>query len=232
MKRYLPFIIIGGVLLALIGGGALMLSSNQANQASLPAPTTPSSTPLSASSPSATLPVQPSTAVPKTTVTIDEYGDYQCPPCGGLHPVIKSLKAEFGNKLKLNFYQLPLTGLHKNALVAAHAAVAAKQQGRFWEMHNKLYETQNVWSEFADIHQIVIAYAGELGMDAAMFKRDLDSRTVAALVQADMQRAASLKIDSTPTLLIEGQPFPNEKLSPENLRIVMNRFLTGRPATP
>ena len=125
------------------------------------------------------------------------------------------------------FYQLPLTGLHKNALAAAHAAVAAKLQNRFWEMHDKLYESQNVWAEFADIRPLVIDYARQFGMNVEQFKNDMESRRVAALVQADMQRAKSLQIESTPTLTIEGQIFPNEKLSPENLRVVINRFLVG-----
>ena len=226
MKRNLPFIIIGGVLLALLGVGVMMFRSNQATTPVVELPQ-PTATPES--SPGADLPLKPQIAVPKAFVTIDEYGDYQCPPCGGLHPVIKGLKAEYGDKVKLTFYHLPLTTIHKNALVAAHAAIAAKQQGRFWEMHNKLYETQEVWSELPDIHAVASAYARELGLNVELFNRDIDSRTVAGLVQADMNRAAGMKIDSTPTLLIEGQPFPNDKLSPENLRIVINRFLTGRP---
>jgi protein-disulfide isomerase len=221
MKRYLPFIIIGGVLVALLGVGALMFNSNQSTT---PVAELPKPTPAPTNAPGPDVP-KPSVAVPKAFVTVDEFGDYQCPPCGGLHPVLKKLKAEFGDQLKLNFYHLPLTNIHKNALNAAHAAVAAKQQGKFWEMHNRLYETQNVWNEMEDIHAITAAFAQELKLDVAMFKRDMDSRTVAALVEADTKRAAGMKIDSTPTLLVEGQIFPNEKLSPENLREVILRFL-------
>ena len=204
-----------------------MFRSNQtaSQSVALPQPTPEAATVSPA--PEAPPELKPPGAGTKAVVLLEEYGDYQCPPCGGLHPVINGIKKEYGDKVRLVFYQLPLTGLHKNALAAAHAAVAAKLQNRFWEMHDKLYESQNVWAEFADIRPLVIDYARQFGMNVEQFKNDMESRRVAALVQADMQRAKSLQIESTPTLTIEGQIFPNEKLSPENLRVVINRFLVG-----
>ncbi len=228
MKRYLPFIIIGGVALALLLVGTLLFRANQpeATTTALPAPspeaTTAAVTPAAASE---ELTLGPKTAVPKAFVNIEEYGDYQCPPCGNLHPMVSRVKKEFGDKVKLTFYQLPLTQIHKNAMAAARAAVAAKLQNKFWEMHNRLYDTQLVWAELEDIQPIVLSYAKEIGLDVEKFKRDMDGRQVAALIQADVQRAASLKYESTPTLIVEGQEFPTEKLSEDNLRLVINRFL-------
>ena len=216
MKRYLPFVIIAAVLLAGVVASTFMFRSAQPQ---------PQPTPLPDSSPLAT----PAVGVAKTVVTIEEYGDYQCPPCGGLHPLIKRVQQEFGNRLQFVFYNLPLTQIHKNALDSAHAAEAAKLQGRFWEMHDALYENQKVWTEIDDIRPIVADFARQLGLDVERFKRDMDGPRVKAAVSADVQRADSLHIDSTPTILLDGQVFPNEKLSLESLRAAINQKLVGHP---
>ncbi len=232
MKRSLPFIIIGGVLVALLVAGTLMFQSSQpdATTTALPAPSPEATAATAAASPAASdeIALGPKVAVPKAFVNLEEYGDYQCPPCGNLHPMVSRVKKEFGDKVRLTFYQLPLTQIHKNAMAAARAAVAAKLQNKFWEMHNRLYDTQTVWAELEDIQPIVLSYAKEIGLDLDKFKRDMEGRQVAALIQADTQRAASLKYESTPTLIVEGQEFPTEKLSEDNLRLVINRFLTGK----
>lgn len=230
MKRSLPFIIIGGALVALLLVGTLLFRANQpdATTTALPAPS-PEATATAAASPgSDDIPLKPKIAVPKAFVNIEEYGDYQCPPCGNLHPMVSRVRKEFGDKIHFNFYQLPLTQIHKNAMAAARAAVAAKLQNKFWDMHNRLYDTQLVWAELTDIQPIVISYAKEIGLDVEKFKRDMEGRQVAGLIQTDMQRAESLKYQSTPTLVVEGQEFPTEKLSEDNLRLVVNRFLTGK----
>jgi protein-disulfide isomerase len=208
MKRYLPFVIIAVVLGVAIGAGTWMFQSAQ------PAPPPPTPTPAVAANPATT----PAAAVPKAVVVIEEYGDYQCPPCGMLHPVINTLKKEFGSRMQLNFHHLPLTMIHKNAQVAAQAAEAAKLQGKFWEMHDALYGGQSLWSELDDIRPIVTDYARQLGLNVEQFKKDLEGPRVKAAVFADTQRAEALKIDSTPTILIDGQMIANDNLSLENLR--------------
>ena len=229
MNRSLPFIIIGGVALALLLVGTLLFRANQPETTTkaLPAPS-PEATAAASPASSEEITLGPKVAVPKAFVNIEEYGDYQCPPCGNLHPMVSRVKKDFGDKIHFTFYQLPLPQIHKNAMAAARAAVAAKLQNKFWDMHNRLYDTQPVWSELEDIQPIVISYAKEIGLDVEKFKRDMEGRQVAGLIQADTQRAASLKYESTPTLVVEGQEFPTEKLSEDNLRLVVNRFLTGK----
>jgi len=208
MKRYLPFVIIAVVLGVALGAGTWMFQSAQPET---PQPTpTPAETAQTASTPAA--------AVPKAVVTIEEYGDYQCPPCGALHPIINTLKKEFGSRMQLVFHHLPLTSIHKNAQVAAQAAEAAKLQGKFWEMHDALYGGQSMWSELDDIRPIVNDYARQLGLNVEKFKQDLDSPRVKAAVFADTQRAAALKIDSTPTVLIDGQLIANDNLALDKMR--------------
>ncbi len=207
MKRYLPFVIIGAVLVLALGAGALMFRSSQ------PQPQSP--TPASSPGNPAATPLVPAA---KGIVTLEEFGDYQCPPCGIVHPMVKKVKSEFGSSVRLIFYHYPLTMVHKNALDAAHAAVAAGQQGRFWEMHDLLYESQKEWAEAPDLRPYAVGFASKLGLDVARFTREMDSPQVDATVQADVQRAASRGVNATPTIFIDGQLFDNDKMTVENLR--------------
>lgn len=167
-------------------------------------------------------------AAPKGVVTIEEFGDYQCPPCGTIHPDIKKVKSEFGDRVRLIFYQFPLTQIHKNALDAAHAAMAARLQGKFWEMHDLLYENQKLWEEMPDLRPMAAGFAQKLGLDTERFKRDMDSAQVDAAVSADLRRGQSLGVTGTPTLFIDGQLIENEKTTLNNLRQIINQKLGGR----
>jgi protein-disulfide isomerase len=212
MKRYLPFVIIAAVLAAAIGAGALLFRSTQPQ--------------TSTTSPPAGNPIASPTAVtPRSVVTIEEFGDYQCPPCGALHPVVKNLKNEYGDRVRFVFYHYPLTQIHKHALEAAHAAAAAGLQGKFWEMHNLLYESQNAWSEADDLRPIVVNFARQSGLDVERFVRDMDGARVDAIVSADVRRASSMGVNATPTVFIDGQMIENEKLTVENLRKEINQRL-------
>ena len=173
MKRYLPFVIIAAVLVAAVGGGFMMFRSAQPQS-----PTTPT-------------PAGGSVATSKGVVTIDEYGDYQCPPCGALHPIIKTLKGEYGDRIQFAFHHFPLPQLHSHALEASYAAAAAGLQGKFWEMHNLLYEKQSVWSEVGDFRPIVLEFARKIGLDLQRFTRDIDGLQVVTVVSEDMRRAAT-----------------------------------------
>jgi protein-disulfide isomerase len=145
MKRYLPFVIIAAVLVAAVGAGFLMFRSSQPQP---PAAPTPAGDSRATSDGPAS----------KGVVTIDEYGDYQCPPCGGLHPILKTLKGEYGGRIQIAFHHFPLTQLHPHALEASYAAAAAGLQGKFWEMHNLLYENQPLWSQIGDFRPILLDF--------------------------------------------------------------------------
>ncbi len=212
MRRYLPFAIIAAVLLVALGAGFWMLRSTR--------PQTSTTLPSGADSSSA-----PTPGSGRATVTLVEFGDYQCPPCGNLHPEIKKIKAEYGERLRFVFHHLPLTSIHKNALAASLAATAAGLQNRFVEMHNLLYENQSAWSEEADPRPIFISYARRIGLDVDRFLRDLGGDKAKSLVASDLQVAQSLGVDSTPTLFINGRLVPNESISGEGLRREINRAL-------
>src|SRR5262245_54893600 len=212
MKRYLPFVIIAAVLVAAVGAGFLMFRSSQPQ---LPATPTPASGSRATSNGLAS----------KGVVTIDEYGDYQCPPCGALHPILKTLKGEYGGRIQIAFHHFPLTQLHNHALEASYAAAAAGLQGKFWEMHNLLYENQSAWSQMGDFRPIVISFARQLGLDITRFTRDMDGLQVVTIVSEDSQLANALGVDSTPTVFINGQLIPNGNLTVEALRKEINHRL-------
>src|SRR5688572_27110761 len=86
-------------------------------------------------------------------VTLTEYGDFACPACYQYYPLLKQVKAKYGDQLKFQFRHFPLTEIHQNALISARAAEAAGLQGKFWEMHDKLYETQPAWRDHTNPSQ-------------------------------------------------------------------------------
>ena len=211
MKRYLPFVIIAAVLVAAVGGGYMMFRSAQPQS-----PTTPT-------------PAGDSVATSKGVVTIDEYGDYQCPPCGALHPIIKTLKGEYGDRIQFAFHHFPLPQLHSHALEASSAAAAAGLQGKFWEMHNMLYEKQSEWSEVGDFRPIVLEFARKIGLDLPRFTRDIDGIQVVTVISEDMQRGALLGVNGTPTVFINSQLIHSDNFTTEGLRKEINKRLPVNP---
>src|SRR5215210_3953813 len=151
MNSYRPFLIIGLVLLVIAAATTLLLHSNQSVDTRA---TDNESFGDGGNRPSA-----------DTIVTLEEFGDYQCPPCGELHPTLKKLKQEYGGRLNFIFRNLPLTQIHKNALAAAQAAEAARVQNRFWEMHDWLYENQGLWQDDVNPRSIFTKFAADLRLN-------------------------------------------------------------------
>jgi protein-disulfide isomerase len=216
MLKYRPFLIIAIVLVAAVVGGFLLLRSGGNNDYS--AVPEPSAEPQRK---------PPADAV----VTLEEFGDYQCPPCGALHPTLKKLKQEFGPNLNLVFRNLPLTTIHKNALAAAQAAEAARVQNRFWEMHDLLYENQNLWTEDINPRTIFLKFAADLGLDTGLFARDMDGEQVKLRIEADQDAAAELGVIGTPTILLDGRQLRPEVTNPDGIRKGID-YLLGQKASP
>ncbi|HEX5707637.1 MAG TPA: thioredoxin domain-containing protein [Pyrinomonadaceae bacterium] len=138
-------------------------------------------------------------------VTLEEFGDYQCPPCGRVHPVLNKIERDYAGRVRIIFRHLPLQSIHKNASLAARAAEAAGIQGRFWEMHDKLYEHQEQWSEALDPRPLFAAYAAEIKIDVEKFKSDIDKPLTSSRIIADLQRADGLRVSGTPTIYLNGR---------------------------
>jgi len=237
MKKSLPFIIIALVLIA--GVTAIVISSRQrgaGNNASTFANAQPSqqtaAPPQTSSQPSpggATGYARPNAKV-SSPVVLEEYGDYECPPCGILYPVLKQIEHEYGDQLRVVFRHYPLTKIHKHAMMAAQAAEAARNQGKFSQMHDRLYGTQNGWKDLADARPTFIGYARELGLNIEQFTRDMDSAAVAQRIASDMQRGSSVGVSGTPTVFIEGQMLRFEATTPDGLRQGINFMLQRKVA--
>lgn len=236
MKRALPFIIIGIVLIA--GITAIVIFSRQRgdnagafatnNQQAQITASTSSATPQS--SPNAPTGFARPNVKVSSPVVLEEYGDYQCPPCGILHPVVKQIEHEYGDQLRVVFRHFPLTKIHKNAMMAAQAAEAARNQGKFWEMHDRLYRTQTAWKDLADGRPAFIGYARELGLNVERFSREMDSPEVQQRITSDVQRGSGVGVTGTPTVFIEGQMLRHEATTPDGLRQGINIMLQRKAA--
>jgi protein-disulfide isomerase len=218
MRRYLPFVIIAGVLIiSTVAGMWLYRSSTQ----------TP---PVDASgnATDAAMANAHTRGEAGAPVTLEEFGDFQCPPCGALHPELKKIEAEYGTRLKVVFRQTPITSLHKHALNAAHAAEAAGLQGRFWEMHDTLYENQAKWDKADDVRPIFSDYARALNLDVQRFNNDMDGTEVSKRILNDQDRARSLRVKGTPTLFINGRQLQPTEVTPEGLRAAIDAALRAK----
>ena len=155
-------------------------------------------------------------------LTLLEYGDYQCPICGIYYQPLKEVSEKYSKEIKFQFRNLPLTSIHPNAFAASRAAEAAGLQGKYWEMHDRLYETQNSWSSSSSPVSIFEGYAKSLGLNMAQFKLDYPSSKVNSLINADMDAFAETKQEqATPSLFINGKHIDNNSLSDPS---------TGRPS--
>src|SRR5438874_2941631 len=202
MKRYLPFIIIVIVLAGAVGLGVLLSKWSGAKSDSTfvtqnqPVPPGGTSAPAS-QAPAQSAPLTRPNVKVSSPVVLEEYGDYQCPPCGQLYPELTQIEKEYGDQIQIVFHHFPLMKIHKNALLAAHAAEAARNQKKFWEMHDLLYRNQKEWSELDDARPVFISYARQLNLNIEQFTSDLQSNQIAQRISADIQRGAALGVTGT-----------------------------------
>ncbi|MBP7831643.1 MAG: DsbA family protein [Candidatus Pacebacteria bacterium] len=141
-------------------------------------------------------------------VKVVEFGDYQCPACAYAHPIVLQLMKDYANNpnVSFTFRNFPLPG-HKNAIVSSQAAEAASAQGKFWEMHDMLYEKQDEWSELTNPKDVFSGYATALGLDVAKFNEDVSKNAYAAIISADKKDGEDLNLAGTPSFFISGEKF-------------------------
>jgi len=137
-------------------------------------------------------------------VTVVEFSDFQCPACGAFHPDMKKILSDYNGKIYFIYRHFPLP-IHKNAMKAGEAAEAAGAQGKFWQMHDRLFETQTAWSEIADPTSLFVGYAKSLGIDEEKFKKALDEGTYLSLIQKDLQDGNKAGVNATPTIFVNGK---------------------------
>ena len=136
---------------------------------------------------------------PTAAVTLVEYGDFECPHCGAAHATIKHIQQILGDRVRFVFRHFPLTQIHPHAERAAEAAEAAGAQGRFWEMHDLLFENQQALD---DRH--LVLFAEELGLDMVRFARELAEGRYRERVREDFMSGVRSGVNGTPTFFING----------------------------
>jgi len=212
MKRYLPFVIIALVGLIALGGGIMLYRSKRPQVTVIPKESAP------AGRQTEEVHVRgPANAA----VTLEEYGDFQCPPCGGLEAPLQQIERDYASSLRVIFRNFPFT-IHEHAHEAAYAAEAAGLQGRYWEMHDLLYREQALWAKTRDVQPLFDSYAGMIGLDLERFKKDAGGEQVKAKVESDRKRGEELGVKNTPTIFINNQSVPPTSLNPVALRAAID----------
>lgn len=157
------------------------------------------------------------------------YGDFECPACNAWEPELQTIQKEYKDRVAFIFRHFPLTDKHVNAFAAARASEAAAKQGKFWEMHDKLYATWSEWKgDNKSAQNKFEGYAKELGLNMSQFKDDYVSESVADRINSDLQSASKVGADGTPTFLLNGEKIELSSVSDgkNKLRELLNQKLS------
>ncbi len=220
MKRYLPFVIVAAAALVALGAGAMLYRAKRPQLQAIPA-----SNSVAGKSDSESMHIRGN---PDAPVTLEEFADFQCPPCSSFAAFGEELLKEYDSRLRIVFRNFPLSA-HEHAREAAIAAEAAGMQGHFWEMHDVLYREQEVWSKAPNARELFEWYAGTIGLNLDQFRKDMDSEKAKERVDSDRARGDSLGIKVTPTLFINDQPVEPQYKNPAGVRAAINAALEAKP---
>jgi protein-disulfide isomerase len=160
-------------------------------------------------------------------VTLVEYGDYECPVCEGYFSVTQQVQQKYNDTVKFQFRNLPLSQIHPNAIASARAAEAADLQGKYWAMHDLLYNPTNwnEWSTSSNAQPYFWQYATALGLNVTRFKTDFASSTANDRIQADISAfAATGQQQATPTFFLNGKYVANSEFVDSGGQPSVNAF--------
>lgn len=138
-------------------------------------------------------------------VVVTEYADFQCPACAQFYPLASQVKEDFKDQIRFEFKHFPLVQIHPNATTAHRASQAAAAQGKFWEMHDLLFEQQQSWQDSTNASSIFEGYAKQIGLDVEKYKLDAASSDVLSIINADIEAGKQLNVTGTPTFFIDGK---------------------------
>lgn len=162
-------------------------------------------------------------------VVLVEYGDFQCPACGAAEPILAQIRQEYKDKIAFVFRNNPLPTLHPNAKAAAAAAEAAGLQGKYWEMHDKLYATQTTWGNANTTQRTdsFVTYAREVGVtDIDKFKTDMSSDAINSKINYDLSLGQKVGVSGTPTITLNKDTLSSDdRTSVEKMKKVIDAKL-------
>ncbi len=224
MKKQL--FVIGGIVIAVLALGALLFKMEPGTEQNSSAPSVADPGKLVRDD-------SYSLGNKESKVTLVEFLDFQCEACRAAYPVVKRLLAEYGDRIYFVPRYFPLPS-HKNSKVAAQAAAAAGEQGKYWEMEQKLFENQDAWG--SDQNQVsqgkalemFKGYARELSLDEAKFTESIKSEKFMPIIQRDMADGNALNVNSTPTFFLNGEMLPGVPRY-EELKAKIDKLLGQAP---
>lgn len=169
-------------------------------------------------------------------ISITEFGDFECPGCGHFatvtEPDVRARIVEAG-LASFRFYDFPLSG-HQNAMAAHLAAACADKQGKFWELHDAIYQNQSEWNSQATMNpkKVIANYVKQLGMDEAAWNSCFDSQSEVAKIEAHRKKGQDLGVNSTPTFIIDGKMYADVLTYDQVKKIVDSLTAAKAPAAP
>lgn len=138
-------------------------------------------------------------------VTVTEYADFQCPACASFYPIVAQVKEQFKDQVRFEFKHFPLVQIHPNATAAHRAAQAAANQGKFWEMHDLLYQQQQSWSQSTTPTSVFEGYARQLSLNMDQYNAEVGTSDILAIINADIEAGKAVNVTGTPTFYIDGK---------------------------
>jgi len=218
VKRYLLLFIVGAAALTLLAG-TLLCQTLEPHRLTISGNQAASTRP-----PAESVHIRGNSSAP---VTLEEFGDFECPSCQNLATFLDQVVKEYHPRLRLIFRNFPLS-MHQHARDAALAAEAAGLQGHYWEMHDMLYREQPVWSSSNDVRTLFISYAETLGLDLHQFKRDMESDKVRERIESDQARAKSLGVQTAPSLFVDKREMGPNDSNPEGVRRLVDEAVKAK----
>lgn len=158
-------------------------------------------------------------------VTLTEFVDFQCEACYAFYPTVKEVKEKYKDRVKFQVKYFPISNSHQFSRMAAANAEAAAQQGKFWQMHDKLFEGQKIWEQSQDPQEYFDQYAKEIGLNIEKLKKDIKDPMTSATINADLDEVKRLGGDGTPTFALNGKKIENPDNSVEAFTKVLDEAL-------
>lgn len=158
-------------------------------------------------------------------VELTEFVDFQCEACYAFYPTVKEIKEKYKDRIKFRVRYFPISSGHKFARMGAANAEAAAKQGKFWEMHDKIFEGQKTWETSQDPQEYFDQYAKEIGLNMEKLKNDIKDPKTSATINADLAEVKRIGGDGTPTFALNGKKIQNPENTPEAFMKVLDEAL-------
>jgi len=158
-------------------------------------------------------------------VELTEFVDFQCEACYAFYPTVKEIKEKYKDRVKFRVRYFPISSGHKFARMGAANAEAAAKQGKFWEMHDKIFEGQKTWETSQDPQEYFDQYAKEIGLNMEKLKNDIKDPKTSATINADLAEVKRIGGDGTPTFALNGKKIQNPENTPEAFMKVLDEAL-------